>query len=107
MKRTLFSLLAVVILAGLTGCAAQHGRIPWACTGDSCAQASEDCQSCDQSCDECVDPDCCRACRGRGCGRCGREQINPGPSTGTVTYPYYTNRGPRDFLADNPPSIGP
>lgn len=23
-----------------------------------------------------------------------------------VAYPYYTIRGPRDFLLDNPPSIG-
>jgi hypothetical protein len=30
-----------------------------------------------------------------------------GPPTGGVAYPYYTNRGPRDFLAANPPSIGP
>jgi hypothetical protein len=30
----------------------------------------------------------------------------PGPPTGTVGYPYYTLRGPRDFLVDNPPSIG-
>ncbi|MDX1948682.1 MAG: hypothetical protein SFU86_25060 [Pirellulaceae bacterium] len=30
----------------------------------------------------------------------------PGPSTAQVAYPYYTNRGPRDFLIDNPPSIG-
>ncbi len=27
----------------------------------------------------------------------------PGPA---VAYPYYTVRGPRDFFADNPPSIG-
>lgn len=27
----------------------------------------------------------------------------PGPTYG---YPYYTTRGPRDFLLDNPPSIG-
>jgi hypothetical protein len=35
----------------------------------------------------------------------------PGPANGpaapTVTYPYYTTRGPRDFLAAQPPSIGP
>ncbi len=31
---------------------------------------------------------------------------NPGPPTGTYGYPYYTMRGPRDFLLDNPPSIG-
>ncbi len=30
-----------------------------------------------------------------------------GPPTGTVAYPYYTTRGPRDFLAKRPPSIGP
>ena len=30
-----------------------------------------------------------------------------GPPVGTVTYPYYTVRGPRDFLANDPPSIGP
>jgi hypothetical protein len=30
----------------------------------------------------------------------------PGPPTGAYAYPYYTLRGPRDFLADNPPSIG-
>jgi hypothetical protein len=23
-----------------------------------------------------------------------------------VAYPYYTTRGPRDFLVDNPPTIG-
>jgi hypothetical protein len=30
-----------------------------------------------------------------------------GPPTGAVAYPYYTTRGPRDFLAKCPPSIGP
>lgn len=30
----------------------------------------------------------------------------PGPPTSQVAYPYYTVRGPRDFLMDNPPSIG-
>ena len=30
-----------------------------------------------------------------------------GPPTGAVAYPSYTTRGPRDFLAKNPPSIGP
>ena len=29
-----------------------------------------------------------------------------GPPVGTVTYPYYTTRGPRDYLANDPPSIG-
>ena len=30
-----------------------------------------------------------------------------GPPSGAVAYPYYTTRGPRDFLAKKPPSIGP
>ena len=30
-----------------------------------------------------------------------------GPPTGAVAYPYYTTRGPRDFLAKCPPSVGP
>jgi hypothetical protein len=32
---------------------------------------------------------------------------SPEPSAAAVAYPYYTVRGPRDFLVDNPPSIGP
>ncbi|BBO30504.1 hypothetical protein [Lacipirellula parvula] len=32
---------------------------------------------------------------------------NPGPPTGQTAYPYYTTRGPRDFLMANPPTIGP
>jgi hypothetical protein len=28
------------------------------------------------------------------------------PSSAQVGYPYYTNRGPRDFLVNDPPSIG-
>ena len=35
----------------------------------------------------------------------------PGPAMGppspTYGYPYYTTRGPRDFLNPDPPSIGP
>ena len=30
----------------------------------------------------------------------------PGPPTAQVGYPYYSHRGPRDFLVDNPPTIG-
>lgn len=29
-----------------------------------------------------------------------------GPPVGAFAYPYYTVRGPRDFLASDPPSIG-
>ena len=45
-------------------------------------------------------------------GLCHKAQLAapsgpPGPPTPTIGYPYYTLRGPRDFLVDNPPSIGP
>ncbi len=37
----------------------------------------------------------------------GGTYVGPqGPPTGAVAYPYYTTRGPRDFLVNNPPSIG-
>ena len=29
-----------------------------------------------------------------------------GPPTAAYRYPYYTTRGPRDFLMGNPPTIG-
>jgi hypothetical protein len=35
------------------------------------------------------------------------EAVQQGPPVGAVTYPYYTIRGPRDFLLNNPPTIGP
>jgi hypothetical protein len=34
------------------------------------------------------------------------QQFTPGPPTGQVAYPYYTVRGPRDFLMNDPPTIG-
>lgn len=37
----------------------------------------------------------------------GEYEFAAGPPTGGVTYPYYTNRGPRDYLARNPRGIGP
>lgn len=52
----------------------------------------------------------CRACCAQSkYGPSADEQMynEPGPPTGQVTYPYYTTRGPRDFLARNPASIGP
>jgi hypothetical protein len=79
-------------------------------------------------CHECPGEPCnggcgpCQRCAERiaggfcGCGRCGicptgtypeQPSFNPGPPGGQVAYPYYTVRGPRDFLLDKPQSIGP
>ncbi len=43
------------------------------------------------------------ACRG-----CGTTLQAPpqGPPVAATSFPYYTVRGPRDFLAGDPPSIG-
>lgn len=55
---------------------------------------------------------CCECCCGPpapGCCNSGDQhyKFNPGPPVAQTAYPYYTLRGPRDFLLDNPPSIGP
>jgi hypothetical protein len=105
MKRIVFSLASVIVLTALVGCVTQHGRRPWNCMGGSCAQAPETCQSCNG--DDPGRAGVCRECRGRGCDRCRGQAAEAGPPSGTVTYPYYTTRGPRDFLAKNPQSIGP
>ena len=67
----------------------------------------------------CADGGCASdGCGDSGCGIAGGHQPIPrgvggeyvgpqGPPTGAVAYPYYTSRGPRDFLDPNPPSIGP
>ena len=51
----------------------------------------------------------CQCCPFCGCGPSGDHNynFNPGPPVAQTAYPYYTLRGPRDFLLDNPPSIGP
>jgi hypothetical protein len=116
MKRAMFLLLAAALLAGSVGCVRQCGRRPLACMSGSCAQAPENCQSCDAGCDVSCDPGedpgvpykvRKHACRLRRAEEAPAEAPAAGPATGAITYPYYTTRGPRDFLAKNPPSIGP
>ena len=49
-------------------------------------------------------------CAVTGCNGCVQgvpADVMRSVPTSTVNYPYYTLRGPRDFLAKNPPSIGP
>jgi len=100
MKRAFFALLAVLVLSVVTGC---HNRMycrgagAGGCIQGSCAHAPETCQPCRTN-----DP-----CRTGHCRGPKMQVVDPGPATGAVTYPYYTLRGPRDFLARNPRSIGP
>jgi len=110
MRRALLFLFAGCFLAATAGCCSDRAG------GDrpahdllgfgkgTCQAAPETCAGCDT----CGDPQC-RNCYGRGCEHClGHNQpITPGPPVGAVTYPYYTTRGPRDFLASNPTPIGP
>jgi len=121
MKRAIYSVLAVVVLAGLVGCKAQPTRTGGCdpcgtsatCSTDARGQAAACCESDGDPCERCCDPGRvrrCRECGGRGCRACREkccEEACQGPATGAITYPYYTIRGPRDFLAKNPPRIGP
>ena len=83
MKLASFTLLAALVLAGLSGCAE------------------------DQACRRAAMAD--QGCAAGGGGYRGNAQTpaTPGPPTAQVTYPYYTLHGPRDFLDPNPRSIGP
>ncbi|MBM4004487.1 MAG: hypothetical protein FJ295_14600 [Planctomycetes bacterium] len=51
----------------------------------------------------------CRSC-GRGGAMAGMREIpdngQEGPAMASVAYPYYTLHGPRDFLQNNPPTLG-
>ena len=97
MKHAFFVLLAVGLLAGVVGCnSGPVGRFPHGLFGN-CKDCPTTCQSVD-SCENCGDANCDR---GQGC------LVDPVPPSGAVAYPYYTIRGPRDFLARNPRSIGP
>ncbi len=102
MRHALYVLLAVSVLAGMVGCCCDRSALSPQCQGlsawlrGSCDRAPATCQCCD----DCIP---CGPQRFRQCD----EQCASGPPTGAIAYPYYTTRGPRDFLANNPRSIGP
>lgn len=92
-----------------------------ACDCPSCGCPVDDC-CCQGGCDECGGGACGRFAERVACGFCSGPcgsmcpnaggypeypAFNQGPPVGQVAYPYYTVRGPRDFLRDNPPTIGP
>jgi hypothetical protein len=102
MKRALLGLIAGGLLAVLTGCCSDK---PCCCCHpirDFLGVGQGSCRTCPETASAC-EP-CCRVCHGVGCPHCCPRQPE---GTGEVAYPYYTLRGPRDFLARNPQSIGP
>jgi hypothetical protein len=132
MKRLMLAWVGVFALVTSSGCCCldrlwchHWGWCPWGGCGE---------EACGEACG--AGGECATGCGDSGCTTCGpagmhaghgmighHHQHAPGqghfgtdaramagaggPPTGAVAYPYYTNRGPRDFLAENPPSIGP
>jgi len=97
MKRGLLLLVVVLVLAGFSGCLREQ----------TCPNGGD--EPCVQGCGRtacCWPP--CNACRGREhCARPGPALQPQQPPYGAITYPYYTLRGPRDFLERSPSPIGP
>ncbi len=82
MKRALMAVAAALVVIG-SGC--QHHNL---------ARNSGGCRNCGHQ-------------HGAYAGMHGApEEAASGPPSAAVAYPYYTNRGPRDFLQNNPPNIG-
>jgi hypothetical protein len=128
MRNTLFALLAALSVSAASGCCGNHWWGHSACS--SCGE--QGCGYCGANCGACGPGGCpdgygCNSGGGCGCGCLGhnsdcspipdcadnRAAVNSqlggpaGPPSAQVTYPYYTVRGPRDFFANNPSSIGP
>ncbi len=99
MKRMVLGLALACLLVANAGC---H------CCGDLLG-GRRDCRS-HGPCDACGGiAGGCGLCNGNGLGYGGEGYAGTpgGPAAGAVTYPYYTLRGPRDFLACHPRGVGP
>ena len=90
MKRALMLLAVVASLLGVTGCHHHRHMVRQGCGNPYC--------------------DHCGGGMGTHVPRLPHgyaEQTDPsGPATAQTAYPYYTIRGPRDFLVNEPSSIG-
>ena len=134
MRSAMFALLAVTAIASSSGCCCleQWWCKPWGCQGgcdsgcDSCGVGHGGYAGYEGDGGDC-------GCGGHGHGHGhghggdvyaggkvqphphanyarnngGQQFFDSGPAVPSVTYPYYTNRGPRDYLAKNPRGIGP
>jgi len=103
MRHVLFTTAAVVLLAAFSGCADDALHEPHFCIPSSACCAA----TCDGS-GPMMRSERPVVRRSMPVVRQRQQQppaVSPGPAT--VAYPYYTTRGPRDFLDRNPQSIGP
>jgi hypothetical protein len=127
MKRTMFLMLSAALMVGMVGCVSHHGRWRGVCADGTCIDVPEgsaqagDCvgpngECCPTDGTACDDGACgglwgklCKSCKGKKAKRppLPPQEFNAGPPDAQVAYPYYTIRGPRDYLARNPSSIGP
>jgi len=96
MRKIVFALFALVTLAGISGCL----RNQVVCDDDPCVQACGRMARCWPPCGSDG-----RLCRDRGHGTPAMQPQQP--PMAAITYPYYTLRGPRDFLERTPKPIGP
>jgi hypothetical protein len=114
MKHALVALVAAIAMIGSTGCLGLHGKCGCgngACSAGNGGSHFGGCAKCGHGLG-----------KHGGCAKCGHglrkhgdpndgyggnpQMVNNGPASAAVSYPYYTTRGPRDFLINNPPSIG-
>lgn len=102
MRHALSVLFAVVILAGVSGCL--HDQVV-SNDGDPCVQACGRTGRCWPPCGAFGHGG--RLGRDRNLGQAGPAMGPQQPPVAAITYPYYTLRGPRDFLERNPTPIGP
>ncbi|MDH3718647.1 MAG: hypothetical protein OES79_11055 [Planctomycetota bacterium] len=119
MKHAMLAIAAALLVATSAGCTClQYGRsgCSLGCAGgcNQCGLAAAHTSGIDHH------GDChCANCTGGGPFQGGNGQLGneyratrriqgpAGPPSAQITYPYYTTRGPRDFLNPAPPSIGP
>lgn len=115
MKRALLASLIVAALGLSAECLPEcAGQCP-ACRDGSCPDCkpglfhrctswmhAKHCQDCGKHCGPFHK--CCGLLHRR---RTGDEVDYGAPPSAQITYPYYTIRGPRDFLDPNPRGIGP
>lgn len=136
MKRAIFALMAVTLVTATSGCCCFE-RLFCCGWGGCCGYGHEGpcsscggggCYDCGMAGDTVVEPGYAEGYGQGGAPMARRQKYHPagghplvkqrrnaggeyefaaGPPTGGVTYPYYTNRGPRDYLAKNPRGIGP